>query len=124
MQQETVSAILISKYKEFILQEPIEGSESVLFSGAMKEGETKWSALRRVLFEAIELTYLGAQVEVFRTYNKTNHVYIVNEVDDRKLVLHQGKALSFKRVTEDLNNSNINNDSVKILQEYKDYKKL
>jgi 8-oxo-dGTP pyrophosphatase MutT (NUDIX family) len=103
-----VNAILISTHGEVILQERDNKPGIVnpglwcLFGGTLKEGETKWKGLRRELYEELELTYLGEQVEFFKTYKKTVEkdgiekiidIYVIKNIDIRKLVLHEGKSL-------------------------------
>lgn len=77
-----------------------------LFGGTLKENETKWKGLRRELYEELELTYLVEQVEFFKTYKKTVEkdgkekvidIYVIKNIDIRKLVLHEGKSLIIDR---------------------------
>jgi ADP-ribose pyrophosphatase YjhB (NUDIX family) len=122
-----VRAILISKYGELILQETENGTWT-LFGGPVKESETVWSGLRRELFEELEYIYLGAQVEFFKifkvkptesTQGKEIHVYIIKDVDDRKLILHKGKSIIIDKVEEIKNNINkVTKESELALTEY------
>jgi len=130
-----VNAILISTHNEFILQErdDIPGISNpgmwCLFGGTVKPPETNWSGLRRELFEELEFTYIGAQVEVFNTYKKTIekdgkektcHIYIIRNVDLRKLVLHEGKDLIIDKLDSILENKeNITKISLQALLDYK-----
>ena len=135
-----VGAILISKYKELILQQrddipEIKNPGKIsLFGGTLKLNETKWSGLRRELFEELELTFLGAQVEFFKTYqltkekdgrDRTIHIYIIKDVDDRKLVLHEGSDIIFERIETVLDlGEKLTDQSFNILKDYKESLKL
>ncbi len=135
-----VGAILISKYNELILQQRDDNPEIKnpgkisLFGGTLKLNETKWSGLRRELFEELEYIYKGAQVEVFKSYkigpevdyrNREVHIYIIRDVDDRKLVLHEGKSIVFTKLDDILQDPDkLTSMSYKILVDYKQAFKL
>lgn len=136
----SVHAILISTHNEFILQERddkpgiVNPGKWCLFGGTVKPSETNWSGLRRELFEELELTYTGAQVEIFNTYKKTIEkdgqektcvIYIIRNIDLRKLVLHEGKELIIDRLDSILENKeNITRVSLQALEDYKAKYKL
>lgn len=134
--KEAVNAILLSRYNELILQQRdnnpniLSPGKIGLFGGSLKQEETKWSGLRRELFEELELVFKGAQVEFFKTYkltldkdgrDKTIHIYIIKDIDDRKLVLHEGSSIVFDKLDNILEEPDkLTPMSLKILIDYKE----
>lgn len=130
----SVNAILISLEGNIILQKRDNNPRIVnpgmlcLFGGTVNVGESKTDALKRELMEELELEIESKSIRFFKTYKKTIRtdgvnkicfIYVLNNIDTKKLVLHEGETIVVlnKRQVRS-NQNNISRISLIALQEY------
>lgn len=122
---EYVSAIIRSSEGDIILQlrdnNPAIADPNCLslFAGAMEEGETKEKALQREIKEETELD--ASEAEFLFSYefgDRVSHVYFVDGIDVRDIVVHEGKGYRTIRDKHDLETFKFAPISKRILQRW------
>ncbi|OGM21660.1 hypothetical protein A2714_02165 [Candidatus Woesebacteria bacterium RIFCSPHIGHO2_01_FULL_38_9] len=117
-----VHAILTTSDGKVILQQRDSNPNIVnpgkisMFGGTIKKTDSLKKALRRELLEELEFDLKNHPLSKLGTYEKkkqidgidyTIHVYVIKEVDLKKLKLHEGKDFVVGKAKEILKNPNL-----------------
>lgn len=127
-------ALLVADNGEIFLQHK-DGKEKILnpgkvamFGGAIEGDKDEIEGLRRELFEELELDLDKYQFYKLNDYSKTKeldtvdrliHVYVVKNVDIKKLNLHEGQAIISDTLENYLINPKLSRITKLALEDYK-----
>lgn len=126
-------AIIISKNGNVLLQQKTSdpsykySGKIGVFGGALDEGEDLTVGLRRELLEELELDINDYKLKKLGVYEKTKevdgidfsiHTWIVFDVDESMLKLHEGESIVSEKAEIIINNPNLTRITRLALQDY------
>ena len=126
-------AILISREGNILLQHKDDYAKILnpgkisMFGGAIENSETEIECLRRELDEELELKLDDYKFYKFKEYLKTvkedgieskMSVYIIEDVEKEKLILHEGQAIIDDKIENLLDNPKLTRIAKMAIEDY------